>query len=684
MKKFSLILLLGLTVPAVQSNDDFGAFLTDLNEIATKTKQNIDYMPSTVSVLKADELRDLGANTIYDALSFVPGIETSMIHSGWKRIITRGLHNPDSFVFDKMKLFIDGVSVSSRLFGTIYYYMDFPLDLVERIEVLRGAASALYGDGAFNGAINVITKLSNKETKNEAHVSYGSDDYRYLSAVTNFSYENFHVGIDVYGQKNNRHVDVSRSFILNPTSTFDAQTNEELKNWGVGFNVSTDRLSFFLRHNAYESGNYFGLSQYLEPKPDNETNRVETTILGLQHTSNIATDTTFTNSLELQTMNYKINSTTLQAFPMAGLPYDVGLGSNYKEISYAYNGEISIHSFKNHTILVGIEADKTDVERNRFWTNVVAANNPVWPFDYIDNGNYTYYNVDGYVSGEAGREHFGLYLQDIYDYSEKLAFSMNVRYDNYEKFDSDINFRLGAVFEANDALTIKAQYAESFRVPSFSEAFQVGHFGLRYGKKDLENEKQKSYELSFVYKPSPSDILRVNGYYAKYFDNIDIFDKAIGDITYTNSSDREAHGVELEYKREFSDRNKLALLYSYQISKYTTPNQWKIKMDTPSMANHLAKLYYLYSYDEKLKINPSLSYVGERDSQLFPGAPVYDLDDYFIASLSSTYAFSDDLRLQLSINDLFNDQAILPSSRSQHPYLPREGRTYLASLHYEF
>jgi len=685
------ILLVSLLFSTIEANDEFGAFLNDLNEIATKTKQNVDHMPSTVTVLHASDLRELGANTIYDALSFVPGIETSMIHNGWKRLITRGLHNPDSFVFDKMKLFIDGANVSSRLFGTIYYYMDFPLDLVERIEVLRGAASALYGDGAYNGAINVITKSSQKDTSKEAHVSYGSNNYASLSAISSFTTDDFNFAIDAYGQKDDTHVNLSPNFVFNPaTFTSKTRTNEELNNYGFGMKLSNEAFDATIRYNRYKSGNYFGLSQFLEPEPDEDSNQVDTLIAKVNHSFEISKDISMKNSLEAQQMSYKIGSTTLQAVPAWGISYDVGFGQDYRELSFAYNGEIAVNKFDKHSILIGIEADTTDVKSNKFWSNVINDTTSPFGFSYIDNGNFSSFNNDGIVT-DASRDHFGIYFQDIYDVSEKLALSMNVRYDDFKKFDSDWNFRFGGVYEVNDEITLKAQYAESFRVPSFTEAFQTYQFGLRDGNPNLDNEKQKSYEFSIIAEPTPSQVIRLNSYYSKYSNTIDILSTpvpgiALDYLTYTNSQKRRSYGFELEYKNQLSDSDKFALLYSYTSSTYIVPYATQDKIDTPSMANHLAKLYLMHKISDRWDLNPTISYVGKRDSQFspIPNAPIYDLDDYIIANISTNYEIKDGLKLQLSINDIFNEQAIVPSSRNQYPYLPRDGRTVLASIHFNF
>jgi iron complex outermembrane receptor protein len=157
MKKIILLLVSTLLFSDTLDTIDLENDLDNASEIATRTKLNINKTPAIVSVLHAEELKKLGITDLYTALGTVPGIELSMGIAGAKQIVMRG---NKSFVRDKIKLMIDGISVNSELAGTISFYLDMPIENIERIEVIRGPASALYGSYAHIGVINVITKAS--------------------------------------------------------------------------------------------------------------------------------------------------------------------------------------------------------------------------------------------------------------------------------------------------------------------------------------------------------------------------------------------------------------------------------------------------------------------------------------------------------------------------------------------
>ena len=683
LKLAIFIIFVFQSIAFAEENDEFSYFIDDLNTIATKTKQNIDYMPSTVTVLHSDDLASLGVNTLYEALSFVPGIETSMIQVGWKRLIARGMHNPDSFIFDKMKLLIDGVSVSSKFYGTIYYYMDFPVDLIERVEVLRGAASALYGDGAYNGAINVITKSSSSKDK-LLNISYGSYDYRAVNTLVPVSFLGLQGSIDAYFQENNKKLDVSEAFVYQPSISLfnrNPQSDERLKNRGVGLNVKNENFDFIFRYNYYKSGNYFGFDEYLEPRIDDKFNDNINFHTQLAYHKKIDSDITLHAKAIFATSKVSFDIIPRQEIP-GFLPFDIELDSLYKDRTLLVNSELEINSFENHTLLFGFEVDNTKVTENSYGRNFDFLDGETENATFIDNGNIVTMLNNGFVKSGAGRDHFAVYLQDLYSYSDALMFSLNVRYDNYKRFSSDWNSRVGLVYDYNDKLTLKAQYAESFRVASFVEAYQSFHALLREGNSNLDNEKQKSYEASFVYKASSYQILRGNLYYSDFYNTIDIND--VGENDYDNGAKRESKGIEIEYKVMPYDSHELSLSYSYTNSTYNTIDKYHYKVDTPGIASHLFKAYHLFKVSQKFSLNSTVSYIGSRDDNEYGNAQKYDIKSSWVTNLSASYLFSKNAKFRLSVNDLFNTKVTLPSYRSKHEYIARPGRTALASLHFTF
>ncbi|MDQ1338931.1 MAG: outer rane receptor for ferrienterochelin and colicin, partial [Campylobacterota bacterium] len=131
MKKIALVLA-AIVYNATASStveDDFLNTLETVNKEVHEKKLNIDHTPSTISVLRYEDLALIGVKNLQEALSLIPGVETTINNIGWGEVVIRGVRNSNSYGFDKVKILIDGVSVTTALYGSVYYYLDFPIDL---------------------------------------------------------------------------------------------------------------------------------------------------------------------------------------------------------------------------------------------------------------------------------------------------------------------------------------------------------------------------------------------------------------------------------------------------------------------------------------------------------------------------------------------------------------------------
>ncbi len=131
-------------------------------ETATKSTQRLADIPSSVYVLSNERIVRSGARSIPDALSLIPGLHVSKFSDAEWIVSARGFHDG---LFNKLLVLLDGRTLFNPLYGGVYWAdIDYVLEDIERIEVLRGPGAALWGGNAVNGVINIITK-SAKDTK---------------------------------------------------------------------------------------------------------------------------------------------------------------------------------------------------------------------------------------------------------------------------------------------------------------------------------------------------------------------------------------------------------------------------------------------------------------------------------------------------------------------------------------
>ncbi|MEO9383711.1 TonB-dependent receptor plug domain-containing protein [Chromobacterium phragmitis] len=122
----------------------------------SRASERLSDAPASVYVITADDIRRAGVATLPEALRLAPNLQVAQINASQYAISSRGFN---SITSNKLQVLIDGRVVYTPLYSGVFWdAQDMPLDDVERIEVISGPASTLWGGNAVNGAINVITK----------------------------------------------------------------------------------------------------------------------------------------------------------------------------------------------------------------------------------------------------------------------------------------------------------------------------------------------------------------------------------------------------------------------------------------------------------------------------------------------------------------------------------------------
>ncbi|CCW36387.1 outer membrane receptor for ferrienterochelin and colicins [Chthonomonas calidirosea] len=128
---------------------------------ASRTKQPLDQAPADVTVITADQIERSGAVTLLDVLRYVPGLNVSESNATVASVSLRGLN---SLLTNTLLVMIDGRPVNQDVSGGVTWdFLPLALLQIQRIEIVRGPGSTLYGANAFNGVINIITKTPQEQ-----------------------------------------------------------------------------------------------------------------------------------------------------------------------------------------------------------------------------------------------------------------------------------------------------------------------------------------------------------------------------------------------------------------------------------------------------------------------------------------------------------------------------------------
>ena len=141
---------------------------------AGRREEPIGAIAAAVSVITGDDIRRAGVTTIADAIQLADGVQVARFNNGTWAISSRGFNTNTA---NKLLVMVDGRTVYSPLFSGVFWnVLDYVLEDIDRIEVIRGPGAALWGANAVNGVINIITRHSRDTQGTLASVASGNED----------------------------------------------------------------------------------------------------------------------------------------------------------------------------------------------------------------------------------------------------------------------------------------------------------------------------------------------------------------------------------------------------------------------------------------------------------------------------------------------------------------------------
>jgi len=548
--------------------DDFLQSLDEVSEIATKTKLNIDDSPSFVTVLHSDKLLQLGADDVFEALSLVPGVQLKREASGVPVVIFRGVSQKG-----EVKLMVDGVTINNSYRGSIYHYLDFPIEMVERIEVIRGAGSVLYGSGAISGVVNVITKSSNKDNQSTIFVSAGEYDNNKAGAIVSTNIGELNFAIDTYYQKDDKMLD---------------STDRHLRDYSVGVNISDENFAFLARLKKDDIGNAYGVLGVSDKEKDSKYNKNNSFFTQLSYKDTLSKDNKFNIAVGYTRYEQHVHDEH-QFIPL--------IKADYKENSYYSEIDITSKSLKNNELLFGIKYEKAKTLESTWSAGP----------KYISDPNYS-------------RDITSMYLNDKYSVSSDFDLSAGLRYDHYSDIGDAYSPTLGLVYRLNDKIRLKSLYSHSYRAPSWVE--------LTSNSK-LDPEISDSIEAGIIYKKNQNNTLRINFYASQIKDMI----TKVGG-SYTQNTKNKFYGSELEYIYIPTNQIELNFFASYVDARDDDGNKLAEIADILSTGSLIYKTNNGFSFGSLLKYvsSPKRADTDTRsdmsDSTIFDQTISYNFEEF--------------------------------------------------------
>lgn len=446
------MILAGLHGHAQTSNPDLAdATLEELGNIkvytASKHFQGTRDAPSSVTVITAEEIQKHGYRTLADALNSVRGFFVTSDRN-YSSLGVRGFARPGDYN-TRILLLVDGHRLNDNVYDDAMIGTEFPIDvdLIERIEIVRGPVSSLYGSNALFAAINIITRHG--------------DELRGLELSADAGSFNTYEGRVTYGERLHRfEYMISASFYgsRGHSQLFFPAFNTPESNNGIASHADDDQLgsslatvSFrdFTLQAAYgtrEKGIPTGAYDTLFNNPGTRTTDAHGYVdLRYQHT--------FAKSWDILARTF----------------YD----------RYSYQGTY-LYSSSVNAAAISPEFDYSD---GKWWGAELQLTKTVFDRHRITVGgeyrdNFKQYQSDYQINPYAlylddSRSSFvgALYLQDEVTLTKNLSLNAGFRYDYYNHFDSSTDPRAALIYRPRTQTAFKFIYGEAFRAPNVYELY---------------------------------------------------------------------------------------------------------------------------------------------------------------------------------------------------------------------
>lgn len=443
---------------------------------ATRTAQTADESLASVTVITKEQIAQQQANDLIDLLSGIAGID--MINSGGfgkdTSLYMRGTNSSHVLVM------IDGVQIGSATLGQVAY-QDIPVDLIEKIEIVRGARASLYGSEAIGGVIQIFTRKARDKT------------------AMNFS--------SSYGRYNTKKNSAGISGKINKTSySLQAST------------FSTDGINAQEAFNTDNDGYKQNSANFSINHRFNNTDKIEATIL--QTNSLNEYDGTITNS------DYYS-----EGFQEAlGIQGSFNLMTDWQVLLKANQSSDNSELFQDS---ISTDVYKTKRDIYTWQNNISISDNNLFTLGF-ENKNTSISGTSTYI--KSARENNSIFIQNNWTQDDNDLL-LSLRRDDDKSFgvQNTGNISWGQKINSDTRLILSA--ATAFNAPSFNDLYFPDK-GWGVGNPDLLPEDSRNYELSFKKKQ-----MQVN-FYSTKINNLIVWDNATGKWIPNNIGTVKIKGVE--------------------------------------------------------------------------------------------------------------------------------------------
>lgn len=510
---------------------------------ATRTENDVKKVPASTQVITQEDIKRGGATSVRNALSMYANIfQKSKVRGGGHDIIIRGMETKHSLVM------VNGRRISNEAdasgLGNAMSLDRININDVEKIEIVRGPSSALYGSEAMGGVLNIITKPSKEQTLLTG-LEHTSEDTSHWWHADTGRIGNFSMTLDARFNKINR-------------SMLDTATESDPYGTAQTYNAS---LNYYVNDHSYVNAYMDYYSQHLKTDTGTPTMKpiTLTTSRGMSLSGQAMLEGTGSkaykqknygiswngktdkNDWQIQAYMSKFNWSTTSNTKVLGSIPPAGMEGMFnfllqKKNTYDFNhdehnmwaieGRDSLRVNDHHRVTFGAEYVKDKVAGTGLGSNGDGVHS------ITENGKTK-------SSSEKTLSSYAAYLQDEIEYG-KWFIVPAIRYDHHSAYGSHTSPKIGVTYNATDHFRIKANYGDGFKAPSVSQLYYDldmemgrGNWVHLTGNPNLKPEKSKSWDLG------------VEAEFGKGYGSLTYFDNDVDNLIASIPKGKDSNGHNL-------------------------------------------------------------------------------------------------------------------------------------------
>ncbi len=638
--------------------------------IAARKDEALEDAAGVVSVLTDEDLQAAGVRTLEEALRLVPGVDVTTDGLGRPRVSFRGVASGlTGGASEDVLILLNGHRLDDPLFGGgTLLNPSLPMANVKRIEVLRGAGSALFGSGAVAGVVDIVTydpeDYSGIELSAEAGF-FATQRYGLRLGSASGEWRTF--GLIQFEDTNGARLLVpADSQTGRGASLAPGDTTSGLRSIETNYRVNWREYELNLRVGNARSEGYIGLSDALGRDNDLSYRQIMTDLTwqrvvpdkGTFRVTGSFAQNRYRGFLKPLPPGFEIEEGTF--------PDGVFLEQNANSRRYGVEGTWE-REIGGHRLLGGLGLGRESA------------------FDAEVIGNYDFATgrataevgrIPG-AGGDAGRTLFSAFVQDNWSPTLRLAFTGGLRFDQIGEL-STVNPRLAAVFSLPRNARLKLMYGRAFRAPTLAE-LEVA-MPLFIPRSSLDPVRVDTIEAAVVLRRKT---LRLSAsLYASFLRDtiypVGLFDPERSRAL-QNTPGANLRGFELDLRRSFGVANAVFANWAWQ-----TGEEVDSERPTPYVPGHIGTLGATVWVEGRVSVTPVFSFRTSRSRET--GDPRGELPGYGLLGLTLRAAnVVRSLSLALTAQNLLDKDYFDPTQfRGVPGDYPRPGRSVLLQAAYKF